>query len=81
MIFEATEVTSAEHTQSTRKVGAPSVSYEKDKQGSSLVLNHYCLLTPPFNLHPWKSFEGYRVKSALFFSGWQKHLRFSRVAT
>ena len=44
MIFEATEVTSAEHTQSTRKVGAPSVSYDKDKQGSSLVLNHYCLL-------------------------------------
>ena len=38
-------------------------------------------VTPPFNLHPWKWFEGYLVKSALFFSGWQKQLRFSRVAT
>ena len=37
--------------------------------------------TPPFSLHPWKWFEGYPVKSALFFSRWQKHLRFSRVAT
>ena len=35
----------------------------------------------PFNLHPGKWFEGYSVKSTLFFSGWQKHLRFSRVAT
>ena len=33
----------------------------------------------PFNLHPEKWFEGYPVKSTLFFSGWQKHLRFSRA--
>ena len=33
----------------------------------------------PFNLHPWKWFEGYPVKSTLFFLGWQKHLRFSRA--
>ena len=37
--------------------------------------------SPPINLHPWKWFEGYPVKSALFFPGWQKHLRSSRVAT
>ena len=36
---------------------------------------------PLFNLHPWKWFEGYPVKSTPFFSGWQKHLRFSRVTT
>ena len=35
--------------------------------------------SPPINLHPWKWFEGYPVKSALFFSGWQEHLRFSRA--
>ena len=33
----------------------------------------------PFNLHPKKWFEGYPVKSTLFISGRQKHLRFSRA--
>ena len=33
----------------------------------------------PFNLHSEKWFEGYPVKSTLFFSGCQKHLRFSRA--
>ena len=33
---------------------------------------------PPFNLHPWKWFEGYPVKSTPLFSRWQKHLRFFR---
>ena len=34
-----------------------------------------------FNLHPWKWFEECPVESTLSFSGWQKHLSFSRVAT
>ena len=36
---------------------------------------------PPFNLHPEKKYKGCPVKFTLFFSGWQKHLRFSRVPT
>ena len=32
-----------------------------------------------FNLHPEKWFDGYHINSTLFFSGWQKHLRFSRA--
>ena len=38
---------------------------------SFLTFSANCL----FNLHPWKWFEGYPVKSALFFSRWQKHHR------
>ena len=32
-----------------------------------------------FNWHPGKWFEGYSWKSTPFFSGWQKHLRFSKA--
>ena len=31
---------------------------------------HAILVNCPFNLHPGKWFEGYPVKSTLFFSGW-----------
>ena len=44
---------------------------------SFLTFSGNCL----FNLHPWKWFEGYPVKSTPFFSEWQKHLRFSSLAT
>ena len=53
---------------------------------SSIMVKRYPLSknqsdNHPFNLHPEKWFAGYPVKSTLFFSEWQKHLIFARVAT
>ena len=40
----------------------------------------YLVTIHPFNLYPEMWFEVYPVKFTLFFLGWQKHLRFFRVA-